>query len=54
MYFQTVMSQVLGSVDWCMTHAHVDSPGASLGKCIQHATQKKCSTKAGVGIGMYI
>lgn len=44
---QSVMSQVLGSVDWCMRNTHLDNPSISLGKCVQHASQKICSTKAG-------
>lgn len=44
---QSVMSQVLGNIDWCMRNTHLDSPSISLGRCVQHATQKTCTTKAG-------
>ncbi|WAQ93498.1 CHSS2-like protein [Mya arenaria] len=44
---QSVMSAVLGQLDWCTTHIHPDNPSVTLGRCIHQTSQRLCAQKAG-------
>lgn len=43
----SVLSQVVSHIDWCTSNLHSDNPSITFGRCVQHATQRLCSTRGG-------
>lgn len=42
-----LIRSVVASLDWCVKNAYSESDDANLGRCIVHATDIACSSKAG-------
>ena len=47
-YLQSIMTQMMQKLDWCLDNAHPDNPSITLGRCVHHASQKFCTQRAGV------